>query len=160
MTDYVKITSVIPYGRIRPTEVPLPYPLTLATILRRNRLLFGKKEVVSRDFSGIHRDTYAEDNVRVAKLANAIMSHPAVAAAAVIGVPSEKWTERPMACVGMKPDFAGKVGGKEILDFLATRVAKWWIPDEVIFVDAVPKTSVGKFAKRFLRDRFKEKRFA
>jgi fatty-acyl-CoA synthase len=50
--------------------------------------------------------------------------------------------------------------GKEILDFLATRVAKWWIPDEVIFIDAIPKTSVGKFAKRFLRDRFKEKRFA
>jgi fatty-acyl-CoA synthase len=93
-------------------------------------------------------------------LENTIMSHPAVAEAAVIGVPSEKWTERPMACVVLKPDFAGKVEGKEILDFLATRVAKWWIPDEVAFVDAIPKTSVGKFAKRFLRDRFKEKRFA
>jgi acyl-CoA synthetase (AMP-forming)/AMP-acid ligase II len=93
-------------------------------------------------------------------LENTIMSHPAVAEAAVIGVPSEKWTERPMACVVLKPEFAGKVEGKEILDFLATRVAKWWIPDEVIFVDAIPKTSVGKFAKRFLRERFKEKRFA
>ncbi|MGE5283859.1 MAG: long-chain fatty acid--CoA ligase [Actinomycetota bacterium] len=93
-------------------------------------------------------------------LENTIMSHPAVAEAAVIGVPSEKWTERPMACVVLKPDFVGKVEGKEILDYLATRVAKWWIPDEVIFVDAIPKTSVGKFAKRFLRDRFKEKRFA
>ncbi|HQT97597.1 MAG: long-chain fatty acid--CoA ligase [Desulfobacteria bacterium] len=93
-------------------------------------------------------------------LENTIMSHPAVAEAAVIGVPSEKWTERPMACVVLKPDFAGKVEGKEILDFLATRVAKWWIPDEVVFVDAIPKTSVGKFAKRFLRDRFKEKLFA
>ena len=49
---------------------------------------------------------------------------------------------------------------KEILDFLATRVAKRWIPYEVIFTDAIPKTSVGKFAKRFLRDRIKEKRFA
>ncbi|HSE14074.1 MAG TPA: AMP-binding protein, partial [Candidatus Deferrimicrobium sp.] len=93
-------------------------------------------------------------------LENTIMSHPAVAEAAVIGVPSEKWTERPMACVVLKPEFAGKVEGKEILGFLATRVAKWWIPEEVIFVDAIPKTSVGKFAKRFLRDRFKEKRFA
>lgn len=93
-------------------------------------------------------------------LENTIMSHPAVAEAAVIGVPSEKWTERPMACVVLKPDFVGKVEGREILDFLATRVAKWWIPDEVLFVDAIPKTSVGKFAKRFLRDRFKEKRFA
>ena len=50
----------------------MPYPLTLATILQRNRLLFGKKEVASRDFSGIHRYTYAEYNVRVAKLANAL----------------------------------------------------------------------------------------
>ena len=50
----------------------MPYPLTLATMLQRNRLLFGKKEVVGRDFSGIHRYTYAEYNVRVAKLANAL----------------------------------------------------------------------------------------
>jgi fatty-acyl-CoA synthase len=93
-------------------------------------------------------------------LENTIMSHPAVAEAAVIGVPSEKWTERPMACVVLKPDFAGKVDEGEILGFLSKRVAKWWLPDEVVFVDAIPKTSVGKFAKRFLRDRFKEKRFA
>ena len=92
-------------------------------------------------------------------LENRIMSHPAVAEAAVIGVPSEKWTERPMACVVLKEEFVGKVEGKEILDFLATRVAKWWIPDEVAFVDAIPKTSVGKFAKRFLRERFLGKRF-
>ncbi|HWS15178.1 MAG TPA: long-chain fatty acid--CoA ligase [Candidatus Methylomirabilis sp.] len=92
-------------------------------------------------------------------LENTIMSHPAVAEAAVIGVPSEKWTERPMACVVLRPEFAGEVTEKEILEYLSTRVAKWWIPDEVIFVDAIPKTSVGKFAKRFLRDRFKEKRF-
>jgi len=50
----------------------MPYPLTLATILQRNRLLFGRKEVVSRDYSGIHRYTYADYNVRVAKLANAL----------------------------------------------------------------------------------------
>lgn len=151
----------------------MPYPLTLATILQRNRLLFGKREVVSRDVSGIHRYTYAEYNVRVAKLANALKRlgvRPGERVAtfgwnthrhleAYFAVPSEKWTERPMACVVLKPDFAGKAEGKEILDFLATRVAKWWIPDEVIFVDAIPKTSVGKFAKRFLRDRFKEKRF-
>ena len=50
----------------------MPYPLTLSTMLQRNRLLFGKKEVVTRDFSGIHRYTYADYNVRVAKLANAL----------------------------------------------------------------------------------------
>jgi fatty-acyl-CoA synthase len=93
-------------------------------------------------------------------LENTIMSHPAVAEAAVIGVPSEKWTERPMACVVLKPEQAGKVSGKDILEFLATRVAKWWLPDEVVFVEAIPKTSVGKFAKRFLRERFKEKKFS
>ncbi|MBI5905754.1 MAG: long-chain fatty acid--CoA ligase [Deltaproteobacteria bacterium] len=92
-------------------------------------------------------------------LENTIMSHPAVAEAAVIGVPSEKWTERPMACVVLKPDQAGKVDGEEIREFLATRVAKWWVPDEVVFVESIPKTSVGKFAKRFLRERFQEKRF-
>jgi fatty-acyl-CoA synthase len=91
-------------------------------------------------------------------LENTIMSHPAVAEAAVIGVPSEKWTERPMACVVLKPECADKVDAEEILAFLSTRVAKWWLPDEVVFVDAIPKTSVGKFAKRFLRERFKEKR--
>jgi fatty-acyl-CoA synthase len=52
-----------------------------------------------------------------------------------------------------------KVEAREILTFLSARVAKWWLPDEVVFVDAIPKTSVGKFAKRFLRERFKEKRF-
>ncbi|HSQ15702.1 MAG TPA: fatty-acid--CoA ligase, partial [Candidatus Binatia bacterium] len=59
-----------------------------------------------------------------------------------------------------KPEFVGKIEEREILDFLAPRVAKWWIPDEVAFVDAIPKTSVGKFAKRFLRERFQGKRFA
>ena len=93
-------------------------------------------------------------------LENTIMAHPAVEEAAVIGVPSEKWTERPMACVVLKPGFRGKVEGGEILAFLSARVAKWWIPDEVVFVDAIPKTSVGKFAKRFLREEFKNKKFA
>lgn len=50
----------------------MSYPLTLATVLQRNRLLSGRKEIVSRDFSSIHRYTYADYNVRVAKLANAL----------------------------------------------------------------------------------------
>ena len=50
----------------------MPYPLTLVTMLQRNRMLFGKKEVVGRDFSGIHRYTYSDYNIRVAKLANAL----------------------------------------------------------------------------------------
>jgi fatty-acyl-CoA synthase len=87
-----------------------------------------------------------------------VLFRSAVAEAAVIGVPSEKWTERPMACVVLKPEAEGKVDAGDILAFLSERVAKWWLPDEVVFVDAIPKTSVGKFAKRFLRERFKEKR--
>ena len=92
-------------------------------------------------------------------LENTMMAHPAVAEAAVIAIPHEKWLERPMACVVLKPDQKGKVSEKDLLDFLAARVAKWWLPDEVVFVDAIPKTSVGKFAKRELREKFKEKRY-
>jgi fatty-acyl-CoA synthase len=91
-------------------------------------------------------------------LENAIMSHPAVAESAVIGIASQKWEERPMACVVLKPEHVGKVTEKDIRDFLSGRVVKWWLPDEIVFVDAIPKTSVGKMAKRFLRERFKEKR--
>ena len=89
-------------------------------------------------------------------LENAIMGHPAVAEAAVIAVYSEKWQERPMACVVLKPEAKGTVGKDEILNFLADKVAKWWIPDDVVFIDEVPKTSVGKFSKRILRVRYEQ----
>lgn len=89
-------------------------------------------------------------------LENAIMGHPAVAEAAVIAVASEKWQERPMACVVIKPEAKGTVSKEEILNFLADKVAKWWIPDDVVFIDEVPKTSVGKFSKRILRERYEQ----
>jgi fatty-acyl-CoA synthase len=85
----------------------------------------------------------------------AIMDHPKVLEAAVIAVPHERWQERPLACVVPKPEFKGKLSEQEILDHLTPRVAKWWLPDEVVFIDAVPKTSVGKFDKKVLRERFK-----
>jgi fatty-acyl-CoA synthase len=86
------------------------------------------------------------------ELENILMSHPAVAEAAVIGVPHEKWQERPLACVVLRP---GETATKEdLLDHLWPRVAKWWLPDDVVFIDEVPKTSVGKFSKRDLRTRF------
>jgi fatty-acyl-CoA synthase len=91
-------------------------------------------------------------------LENTVMAHPAVAEAAVIAIPHPKWSERPMACVVLKPEMQGKVSEKDILEFLSTRVARWWLPDEVVFVDSIPKTSVGKFAKRMLREKFKNKR--
>ncbi|MET0850843.1 MAG: fatty acid--CoA ligase, partial [Candidatus Rokuibacteriota bacterium] len=84
-----------------------------------------------------------------------IMGHPKVLEAAVIAVPHERWVERPLACVVPKPEFAGQLDAEEVLEYLRPRVAKWWLPDEVVFIDAVPKTSVGKFDKKVLRERFK-----
>jgi fatty-acyl-CoA synthase len=91
------------------------------------------------------------------ELENEIMGHPAVAEAAVIGMPHVKWGERPLACVVLKP---GESATKEdILAYLDGKVAKWWLPDDVAFVDEVPKTSVGKFSKKDLRDQFADYSF-
>ena len=86
------------------------------------------------------------------ELENEIMANPKVAEAAVIGVKHPKWSERPLACVVVKP--GESLTRQEVLDWLDGRVAKWWLPDDVVFIDEVPKTSVGKFSKRDLRDRF------
>ena len=86
------------------------------------------------------------------ELENEIMAHPAVAEAAVIGLPHPKWSERPLACVVLRE---GESATKdEIIAFLDGRVAKWWLPDDVAFVDEIPKTSVGKFSKKDLRAQF------
>ncbi|MSV30157.1 MAG: fatty-acid--CoA ligase [Bryobacterales bacterium] len=89
-------------------------------------------------------------------LENAIMAHPKVLEASVIAVPHEKWHERPLAVVALAPEHRGQVTREEILDFLTGKVAKWWLPDDVVFVDALPKTSVGKFNKRALRALYPE----
>jgi len=86
------------------------------------------------------------------ELESAIMGHPKVLEAAVIGVPHPKWQERPVAYVVAKPDFKGAVTQAEIIEFLEPLVAKWWLPDEVRFVDEIPKTSVGKFDKKVIRE--------
>ena len=86
------------------------------------------------------------------ELENAIMANPKVAEAAVIAIPSAKWVERPMACVVVKP--GETLTADEVLADLAPRVAKWWLPDAVEFIDEVPKTSVGKFSKKTLREKF------
>ncbi|MCF6092607.1 long-chain fatty acid--CoA ligase [Microaerobacter geothermalis] len=88
-------------------------------------------------------------------LENAIMGHEAVAEAAVVAVPHEKWQERPVACVVLKPPFKDKVDKEEIISFLEPQFPKWWLPDDVIFMDEIPKTTVGKFLKRALRDQVK-----
>ena len=86
------------------------------------------------------------------ELENELMAHPSIREAAVIGVPHPRWSERPLACVVLEE--GAELSKREVLDFLAPRVAKWQIPDDVVFIDEVPKTSVGKFSKRTLRDRF------
>ncbi|MGY1711893.1 long-chain fatty acid--CoA ligase [Geodermatophilus sp. SYSU D00758] len=87
-------------------------------------------------------------------LENVLMSHPKVKEAAVVGIPHPKWDERPLACVVLKE--GETMTEDEVLDFLKPKVAKWWLPDAVEFIDEVPKTSVGKFSKKDLRSRFAE----
>ncbi|MDP9727520.1 long-chain fatty acid--CoA ligase [Alicyclobacillus tolerans] len=85
-------------------------------------------------------------------LENALMSHPAVSEAAVIAIPHEKWQERPLACVVKREGM--EVSKEELLQYLSERVAKWWIPDDLVFISEIPKTSVGKFSKKTLRELF------
>ena len=85
-------------------------------------------------------------------LENAALLHPGVAMAAVIGIKHPKWEERPLLLVVRKPDAA--VGKDELLAFLAERVAKWWIPDDVVFVDALPVGGTGKVQKNELRKQY------
>jgi len=78
-----------------------------------------------------------------------VMAHPAVAEAAVIGVPDEKWDERPLVAVVLHDGQSATP--EELRAFLADKVAKWQLPENWTFVDEVPKTSVGKFDKKRLR---------
>ncbi len=85
------------------------------------------------------------------ELENAVMAHPKILEAAVIGLAHPKWDERPVVYAVPRPEFKGQVTQEEVIDFLRDKVAKWWLPDEVRFIDEVPKTSVGKFDKKVLR---------
>ncbi len=81
-----------------------------------------------------------------------MMAHPAVFEAAVVAVPDEKWQERPLCCVVLRP--GATATPEELREFLAERVARWWVPENWTFVEAIPKTSVGKFDKKVLRSQF------
>ncbi len=88
------------------------------------------------------------------ELENIAVGHPKVAEAAVIGIRHPKWDERPLLVVVMKKgETASK---KDILDFLQGKVVKWWMPDDVAFVDEIPHTATGKIQKMTLRDMFKD----
>ncbi len=86
---------------------------------------------------------------------NVIMAHPKVLEAAVIAIPHPKWQERPLACVVPKPDYKDHLTKAEIYEHLRTRFDKMYLPDDIVFIDAVPKTSVGKFDKKVLREQYK-----
>jgi fatty-acyl-CoA synthase len=85
-------------------------------------------------------------------LENTLMGHPAVKEAAVIGIPHPKWQERPLAAVVLKD--GAKVTEQELRAFLAQSFAKWQLPDAFVFLEALPRTSVGKFKKNALREQF------
>jgi fatty-acyl-CoA synthase len=86
------------------------------------------------------------------KLEGLIMGHPGVAEAAVVGLAHPKWDERPLACVVARD--GAEVTRDSILEYLAPQVARWWLPEDVVLIEEVPKTSVGKFDKKVLRKRF------
>ena len=85
------------------------------------------------------------------ELENEVMADPDVFEAAVIAVPDPKWQERPLVCVVMEP--GKEADALELVEFLEGRVARWWIPERWVFLDEIPKTSVGKFDKKLLRAR-------
>lgn len=92
------------------------------------------------------------ERISSVELENEIMAHPDVAEAAVIGIPDDRWGERPLACVVTA---AGRgLDAVALRAHLTGRVASWWIPEQVWIVPAIPKTATGKFAKVVLRQQF------
>lgn len=86
------------------------------------------------------------------ELENLAVAHPAVAQAAAIAIPHAKWQERPLLVAVLKP--GASVSAEELLQFFAGKVAKWWIPEDVVFVDKLPLTATGKLSKLQLRQQF------
>lgn len=88
------------------------------------------------------------------ELENAAVGHPGVAEAAVIGVPHPKWSERPLLVLVARGGGESAPTAEEMRRFLTGKVAKWWLPDDVVYVDEIPHTATGKIQKRTLRERF------
>lgn len=91
------------------------------------------------------------------ELENAAVGHFGVAEAAAIGIHHPKWDERPLLVVVRKPDC--EVAEADLREYLGLHVAKWWVPDEVVFIDELPHTGTGKISKKDLRDRFRDYRW-
>ncbi|MDZ4267393.1 MAG: fatty acid--CoA ligase [Mycobacterium sp.] len=88
------------------------------------------------------------------ELENHLIAHPAVREAAVVGVPDERWQERPLATVVVQD--GAQTDPVELRNFLADKVARWWLPERWTFVDEIPRTSVGKYDKKLIRSRYAE----
>ena len=119
------------------------------------------------DIASIDRDGYIQIVDRVkdmvksggewissVDLESEIMAHPDVLEAAVIAVPHPQWQERPLACVVQRAEASAPLTRDAVLDFIRPKFARWWMPDDVVFIEEIPKTSVGKFDKKVLRERF------
>jgi fatty-acyl-CoA synthase len=89
-------------------------------------------------------------------LENALMAHPDVREATVVGIEHPKWEERPLALVVLADKAKGKTEESDLINFISSGFAKWQLPDKIIFVDKIPKTSVGKFSKKEVRETYKE----
>jgi fatty-acyl-CoA synthase len=87
------------------------------------------------------------------ELENLAVGHPKVAEAAVIGAPHPKWDERPLLIVVLKE--GERATREELLGFMRDKVARWWLPDDVVFVKEIPHTATGKIQKTALREQFK-----
>ena len=89
------------------------------------------------------------------ELENQLIAHPAVREAAVVGVPDDRWQERPLAAVVVQEGV--EVTPQELRDFLSDKVVRWWLPERWTFVDEIPRTSVGKYDKKTIRSRHADK---
>ena len=87
---------------------------------------------------------------------NETMAHPGVLEAVVTGVPHPKWEERPIVLVVVREEAKGSITKDDIITHLAAKFARWQLPEAVLFVDAIPKTSVGKFDKKVIRKQYKD----
>jgi len=92
------------------------------------------------------------------ELENTLIAHPSVREAAVVGVPDERWQERPLAAVVLQEGV--ELTPEELKTFLADKVARWWIPERWTFIDEIPRTSVGKYDKKTIRARYADGAYA
>jgi fatty-acyl-CoA synthase len=88
------------------------------------------------------------------ELENTLIAHPLVREAAVVGVPDERWQERPLAAVVLQD--GAETTPAELREFLGDRVVRWWLPERWTFVEEIPRTSVGKYDKKTIRARYAE----